>query len=320
MFSVEEYAAGRVQIRREYLTGLTARLSPERITRDITPTYLPPPDEECPFCPGRVEHETPTFSDGHRIRYGESVTFPNLYPFASWHVVTVITRAHIVDHFSQRHLEDAFLGISEALSRRGGYASINWNFLSSAGASIAHPHFQGIADPKPTNLQGRYIKESRQYYQEHGRSYWTGLAEHESTSDRFLFEDEGIVWFANAVPLGECEVRGVLPVTTLADLGPSIPALARGVLRVIECYRTLGTRAFNMTVYFGRPEDAEYYSAFCSLIARINPNSSARTDSAFMERLHLEPVVMTLPEHLGAVFREMDHGRWIMGDEGVWTL
>lgn len=306
MFSVEEYADGRVQIRREHLTGLAARLSPERITRDITPVYVPPQEEECPFCPGRVERETPTFPDGHRIWCGESVTFPNLYPFASWHVVTVITRAHNPDRFSRRHLEDAFCGIVQALSMREGYASMNWNYLSSAGASIAHPHLQGIADPGPTALQGRYLGESKRYYKDHRRPYWADLVEHERESDRFLFEDEGIVWFANPVPLGECEVRGVLPATTLADLSPSIPALARGVLKVIECYRALGTRAFNMAVYFGRPEDAEYFSAFCSLIARVNPNSSARTDSAFMERLHLEPVVMTLPEDLGQTFREMD--------------
>ncbi|QYZ79107.1 galactose-1-phosphate uridylyltransferase [Methanofollis formosanus] len=306
MFTVEEYAAGRVQIRREHLTGLTARLSPERIKRDISPPYAPPPSEECPFCPGRVEHETPTFSDGTRIRCGESVTFPNLYPFASWHVVTVITGAHAVDRFSRRHLEDAFRGISRALSGRENYASINWNYLPSAGASIAHPHLQGIADPGPTALQGRYIRESRRYFGDHGRSYWADLVEHERTSDRFLFEDDGLVWFANSVSVGEREVRGILPATTPEDLGPSIPALARGVLRVIECYRALGTRAFNMAVYFGRPEDAEYFSAFCSLIARVNPNPSSMTDSAFMERLHLEPVVMTLPESLGRTYREMD--------------
>ncbi len=27
-------------------------------------------------------------------------------------------------------------------------------------------------------------------------------------------------------------------------------------------------------------------------------------DSAFMERLHLEPIILTLPEDLGALFRE----------------
>lgn len=303
MFSVDEYAGGRVQVRREALTGRTSRISPERIRRNLARPYGGTPTGDCPFCPGRVERETPTFVDGTRIRRGESITFPNLYPFADWHLVTVVTRAHAVERFTVDQIADALSGLLEGLVRRGGYASLNWNYLPSAGASIAHPHLQGIADPCPTSLQGRYLAGSRAYYREHNRSYWNDLVAAETPTDRFLFEDV-IPWFASPVPVGEREVRGILPATSLLDIAPCIRPLARGILRVLDCYRTLGTHAFNMALYCGTPGDADSFSAVCSIIARLNPNPSSMTDSAFMERLHFEPVVMTLPEEFGRYFRE----------------
>jgi UDPglucose--hexose-1-phosphate uridylyltransferase len=303
MFSVDEYAAGRVQVRREALTGIASRISPERLRRNLSLPYVGPSPGDCPFCPGRVERETPTFPDGTRILRGESVTFPNLYPFADWHLVTVITRAHAVERFTVDQVADALTGLLDGVKGGGGYVSLNWNYLPSAGASIPHPHLQGIADPSPTSLQGRYLAGSRAYYREHGRSYWADLVEEEAATDRFLFEDV-IPWFASAVPVGEREVRGILPVASPADIGPCIRPLARGILRVIACYRTLGTRAFNMALYCGTADDTDSFSAVCSIIARLNPNPTSMTDSAFMERLHFEPVVMTLPEEFGRYFQE----------------
>jgi galactose-1-phosphate uridylyltransferase len=302
MFSVDHYADSRIEVRREALTGIAARISPERIRRGISPPYVPALDESCPFCPGRLEKETPSFADGTRICRGESVTFPNLFPFAAWHTVTVITRAHSVERFTVDQLADALAGLASSLEGQTGYASMNWNYLPSAGASIAHPHMQGIADPAPTALQGRYLRESAVYRRERGRRYWDDLVDLESDSDRFLFNDV-ISWFASPVPVGEREVRGILPVTAVEEIGPCTRPLARGILRVIACYRALGTRAFNMAVYFGRKSDEDSFSAFCSIIARINPNPASMTDSAFMERLHCEPVVMTLPEEFGRFFR-----------------
>lgn len=303
MFSVDEYAGGRVQVRREALAGIASRISPERIGRNIDLPYAGASSEDCPFCPGRVERETPTFADGTRILRGESVTFPNLYPYADWHLVTVITRAHAIERFTVDQIADALSGLLEGVEGRGGYVSLNWNYLPSAGASIAHPHLQGIADPCPTSLQGRYLAGSRAYYREHGRSYWADLVDEEPATDRFLFEDV-ISWFASAVPVGEREVRGILPAASPPAIRPCIRPLARGILRIIDCYRTLGTRAFNMALYCGTTDDADSFSAVCSIIARLNPNPASMTDSAFMERLHFEPVVMTLPEEFGRYFRE----------------
>jgi len=307
MFTTHEILTERgvLQYRRESLTGIQCRISPVRVERQIDAApAMPDSRDGCPFCPGAIAISTPTFEDGNRLWCGESVTFPNLYPFAERHVVTVITPDHAPGRFDRRCLADAISGTAKALSRSPGYASINWNHLPSAGASIVHPHLQGIADPEPTRLADLYISAGRRYLADHGRLYWDDLMAHERCSERFLFEDE-IFWSANPVPLGEREIRGVLPVSTLEELEPYIEPLANGILRIVEFYRSLGTYAFNASIFFDASGKAgQGHRAFCSTIARLNPNSFSMCDSAFMERLHLEPVVLTLPEALGALFRE----------------
>ena len=127
------------------------------------------------------------------------------------------------------------------------------------------------------------------------------MREQDRSSDRYLFGDE-ILWSAHAVPVGEREVRGILPVARLDELESYIDSLAEGILEVLSLYRKLGTHAFNMAIFFGM-EKTEEFSAFCSLISRINPNPLSTSDSAFMERLHNEPIILTLPEDLGRYYR-----------------
>ena len=95
MFTAIEVATGRgsLQYREENLTGFRCRISPERLKRRIDqPLYLPGESAGCPFCRENIFSVTPTFPDGSRILLGESVTFPNMFPFAAWHTVTVITK------------------------------------------------------------------------------------------------------------------------------------------------------------------------------------------------------------------------------------
>jgi UDPglucose--hexose-1-phosphate uridylyltransferase len=306
MFSIVEIrtGTGTVQCRRELLTGFRCRISTERIRRGINqePLAVAVGGADCPFCPGQVDDATPRFPDGSRIRRGESITFQNLYPFAAFHTVTVITRAHSVSRFSARQLSDALHGQLESLCGYDGYASINWNYLPSAGASLAHPHMQGVADALPTSRAERYITESHRHRLKTGRIYWDELREYESGSDRFLFGEE-IQWIASAVPVGEKEIRGLLPIRTPDEFGPYIETFAADLLRIIDLYREAGTHAFNMALFFDRNGYDQGFRAFCSIIARINPNPSSISDSAFMERLHLEPIILTLPEDLGKRLR-----------------
>ncbi len=306
MFSVREVVTSRgtLQYREEYLTGLRCRISPDRLKRQIDQKlYVPSNAGDCPFCHDAVFSVTPTFPDGNRILRGESVTFPNLFPFGEGHVVTVITREHAVAAFSRQQIVDALLSQTDALLQADGYASINWNFLPSAGASLVHPHMQGLSDSCPTHIVDRYITASEQYRREQKRNYWEAVKEKEKSSDRYLFGDE-ILWSAHAVPIGEREVRGLLPISTIEQMENYVDLTARGILEIISLYRKLGTYAFNMSIFFDKSGNDHGFRAFCSMISRINPNPSSTSDSAFMERLHLEPVIMTLPEDLGKFYKK----------------
>ncbi len=305
MFTVIELttSAGLLQYREEYLTGLRCRISPGRLNRHLDQDLrVSNVSDGCPFCPEQVFSVTPTFADGSRIVRGESVTFPNLFPFGEGHVVTVITREHFVEIFRREQLTDALNGQIEALRMVEGYASINWNFLPSAGASLVHPHMQGLSDARPSQIVSRYIHAGNKYRQVHGKGYWDAVREEERASDRYLFGDE-IIWSAHAVPVGEREIRGILPVSSLDEIESYVELLADGILEILSLYRKLGTHAFNMSIFFDKPGAKNGFCSFCSLISRINPNPSSTSDSAFMERLHLEPVILTLPEDLDICYR-----------------
>jgi len=306
MFTVTEIRTGPhlLQMREERLTGHRCKISPGRLDRGIDSPYHPQnTPENCPFCTERIFSDTPVFPDGTRICRGESITVPNLFPFGEWHTVTVITRRHVVDTFSRREIADALSGQLESLLKAEGYKSINWNYLPSAGASITHPHLQGLADRRAPVTAERYITAGLHYLMKHGRTYWEDVRSFESGSPRYLFGDE-LFWYANPVPLGEKEVRCILPIATLEEFTAYIEPFAEDLLKIIGMYRKFGTYAFNMSLFFDKSNGKNGFSSICSIISRINPNTLSMSDSAFMERLHLEPVILTLPESLGDFFRK----------------
>ncbi len=308
MFSIREVPTvkGVLQYREEHLTGLTCRISPDRLNRHLDQAaYMAVSPESCPFCRENVFSVTPTFPDGNRIVRGESVTFPNLFPFGEGHIVTVITREHSVQTFTRRQITDALFSQVEALGHSDGYASINWNFLPSAGASLIHPHMQGLSDSRPSRIVDVYLHASQQYRRKHGRNYWEAVKMEEKVSDRYLFGNE-ILWSAHAVPVGEREVRGILPISSLGDMADYVDLLADGILEILSMYRKMNTYAFNMSIFFDKNGEDHGFCAFCSIISRINPNQLSTSDSAFMERLHLEPVILTLPEDLGKYYRNTE--------------
>jgi hypothetical protein len=160
-----------------------------------------------------------------------------------------------------------------------------------------------LSDSHPSRIVDLSLDASEQYRKKQGRNYWDAVREQERSSYRYLFGDE-ILWAAHAVPVGEREVRGILPISTLDEMEGYADLMARGILEIISLYRELGTHAFNMSIFFDKSGNDHGFRAFCSMISRINPNPFSTSDSAFMERLHLEPVIMTLPEDLGKFYKK----------------
>lgn len=304
-----DHPGGFIEYRTEDLTGLRTRICPERLRRGISSSFVPDYSEEgCPFCPDLVNKVTPVFSDGLRIYSGESVTFPNLYPFAAYHVVTAITREHSVQRFSARQISDALAGQIRALREQDGYVSINWNYLPSSGASLPHPHLQGLADRVPDTLPGRYLTACREYFSERKERYFDIIRPYEEKYGRSL-PGTRLFWYVHPVPIGEREIRCILPLTVVRDMDSIREDFSADLVSILGLYQDLGTSAFNMSIFFGKDEDKDHFSAFCSVISRINPNPLSISDTAFMERLHLEPVILTLPEDLAAIWREYSQSR-----------
>jgi UDPglucose--hexose-1-phosphate uridylyltransferase len=294
-----------IEYRTESLTGIRTRICPQRLLRGIgTADILHYSSEGCPFCPDMIESVTPTFPDGERIHVGESVTFPNLYPFAAYHVVTAITREHRVLAFAPSQIADALLGQVQALANHEGYPSINWNYLPSAGASLPHPHLQGLCDITADTLPSRYLDGCQRYLQSTGRRYADDLVEFETDHGRNLIGLR-LFWYVHPVPIGEREIRCILPLVTVSEFSEVVENFSHDIVQILNLYRDLGTSAFNMSIFFGTEKDRDSFSAFCSIISRINPNPLSTSDTAFMERLHLEPVILTLPEDLAEYWRDL---------------
>ncbi|MFH0966467.1 MAG: galactose-1-phosphate uridylyltransferase, partial [Methanobacteriota archaeon] len=219
------------------------------------------------------------------------------------HVVTVITTAHSVQKFSPQQIIDALAGQIRALWDQDGYISINWNYLPSAGASLSHPHLQGLSDMISDVLPGRYLNASKEYYSENEERYFDAIRRYEEKNGRSL-SGTRLFWYAQPVPVGEREIRCILPITTIQEFNGVLEEFSADLVTILGLYQFLGTSAFNMAIFFGKDEDKDHFSAFCSVISRINPNPLSTSDTAFMERLHLEPVILTLPEDLAAIWRE----------------
>ncbi|UUX91720.1 galactose-1-phosphate uridylyltransferase [Methanoplanus endosymbiosus] len=299
---------GNVRYRQDSLFGFTCRISPEREKRVPVRGFIPESSGvSCPFCPENIMGATPSFADGKKLLIGESVTFPNLYPFSGSHIVTVITNSHNPVGLSVRQIIDALTGQYVALTGCGGYPSINWNNLPSSGASMVHPHMQGISDQSPSYVNRIFIGKSREFMSRHGCCYWDKLRESEADSERYISGDE-ILWCASPVPIGEKEIRGYLPFSSLPDFGSYISDISSGLKKIIDYYHSCGHFAFNATIRFDKEDNDGSFRSFVSVIARINPNEMSVSDSAFMERLHFEPVCMTLPEKIPSMFKGSDSG------------
>ncbi len=249
-----------------------------------------------------------------RIKLGETTVFPNLFPFAKYHAVATVTKEHFLnlDEFTLKQLSDTFhasvqyFNAVKSVDEAAIYPILSMNFLPPAGASVIHPHVQLTVDSEPTNMTWTYLMMSKNYYKKYKKNYWRTLLEYELREDeRFLGKIGQVSWITSFVPLGNDEICAIFDTpSSLFDLDDElIVDFSKGLKRVFTAYSQYGVHSFNLST-FSAPSQDESFNLIVRIIARPYPQNYYNNDAGYMERLHEEVIVESMPEKVASDMKQ----------------
>jgi len=312
-----------LEYRRDPLTGFWCRINVERTKRtkhSIEKTeidkFIETSAKICFFCPQNLEKSTPKFSFGpERIQIGEAKAFPNLFPFGEYHAVVTLCEKHFMfpNQFQPKLIADglrASLRFFQQVSKidpEAEFCTVNWNYMPPAAASVVHPHLQILADRKPTFYLSLLIQKSKEYAEENGSNYWLDLIQEEKKrGERFVLDNEFLSCISSFAPQANNELLIVFKrISSLLEMEEQdIENFALLASQILKAYGESGIDSFNMAAFSG-PVGADYYRLNVKFISRPNLRYVYISDAGFMERLHYEPVVETLPEEVASRFKSI---------------
>jgi len=318
-----EYQEGSqlTEIRIDPLTGRTSRILnfPLRIPPkpDLDPLVNTSLKMGCPFCPEVVEKSTPKFPPDlvpeGRIRVGEALVFPNMFPYDTYSAVGIFSGRHFVPlpEFTQEILADGFRACVEFFRRAQGsqrlYGSLNWNYMPLSGGSIVHPHIQVIAGDLPTNYTRETLEAGKRYVEENGSLFWADLLKAEQQAgERYIGATGPVQWLASFAPMGYMDLLAVFPgCETIGDLtSHELQEYARGLLRVFTYLDGKGFWNFNMALYSGVAGDASTWT-HARLVPRYATPPLGTSDMRYAEVLHRETLAIVKPEDVCRELRGM---------------
>ena len=257
-----------IEIRTNPITGRTCRLAFSRIhEKEIATDFLPPPPPDanettkCPFCRPQVTAKTPKvhpdLANTGRLTRGDSLLFPNLYPYGSYSAVSLFSDEHYVEigKASGPSYADSFINCCRYLAGvlkhdpRAIYMAITQNHLPSAGGSLIHPHLQINADPVPANHHRILLQRADEFYQYHDDFLFSSyLSQEKDDGPRYIGATGSWQWISAFAPEGFFEIWGILPRTTslFQPAGSDWEDLAQGVLNTQRFYRSLCRNGYNL--------------------------------------------------------------------------
>ena len=306
-----------VEVREDPLTGRSARIVPGSFVRpeeEPDVAEVVEDDEGCFFCPDMVGDVTPKYPDWvgmDRGSVGEATSFPNLNPYGAHSNVVAITEEHWkpIDAFAAGEFEDALVAALEYVGAvfehddEARFASVNMNFLRSAGSSIIHPHLQTLVDDRGTNEDALRADAARDYRERTGSVYWRDLIDAERDGDRYVGSTGAVEWLAPFAPKHHYQVTGVLEADAvgggavdgvLAPDDEAVADLAEGLTNVLAYYAGEGLNAFNFALRMVADEPA--CQPTIDVIGRSVFDRYYWSDSPFFVTLHDEGVVDVAPE------------------------
>ena len=300
------------EIRTDPLTGRTSRILnfPMRVPPkpDLAPLVSASLQMGCPFCPEVVEKSTPKFPPDlvpeGRIKVGEALVFPNMFPYDTYSAVGIFSGRHFVPllDFTQELLSNGLRAAIEFLRRAQSsqfpYASLNWNYMPHSGGSIVHPHIHVIAGDLPTNYQRETLAACQRYRQENGSVFWADLLQAEQEAgERHIGTTGSVEWLAGFAPLGFMDLLAIFPGRlTMGELSSSeLEDFVRGLLRVFAYLDGRGFWNFNLAFYSGLPGDASFWT-HARLVPRYSSPPLTTSDMRYAEVLHHETLTTVKPE------------------------
>lgn len=311
---------GRVAVLSSFLADKAAVLFPDT-DWDLLDEVAELSRPNCFFCPERVESATPRFQeewipDG-RVRRGECLLFPNLFPISAVHGVVAVGKNHHrhLDDFPAELLRDGLacaIGFVETVAPKEPsliYYTINSNYLFPGGASIVHPHFQLLGSQYPATAVAQIKTACEQFKEESGSDFFNALLETEKQcGDRIIDSAGSVKWLTPFAPAGLNEVLGVLPdVRSLLEMTPErLEALADGLSRVLAGYHRLGCSTFNFSIFSDAlSADSPAFPIFLRIMCRQNVYPNHRTDDYFVQKLLGEEITISSPETLAEQLRPL---------------
>lgn len=313
-----------IQVRVNPITGRTSRIAFSRVNEkeagaDRLPS--PPPDarqtERCPFCRPQVLVQTPRLipqiHPAGRMTRGESLLFPNLFPYGAYSAVSLFDNTHFVEigTATERSYTDCLVNCADYLQRvkqhdpSATFMAITQNHLPSAGGSMVHPHLQVHAERIGSNhhrfLYDRALVHSRATGQAVLGDY---AAQEISTGDRYIGSTGPWKWMAAFAPEGFFEIWAVCPgKTSLPALGESgWRHLAVGVIRVQKLYRRLNRNGYNFGLLsVETPESSLELRAV--MVVRSNYAPWVRSDHTGFEVMLGDMATFTAPEETARLAR-----------------
>ena len=313
-----------LELRRDPLTGRSARLAHfgaiSAKALDFDHYRRPEVIGHCPFCGEDRERQTPSFPrdlipEG-RLRRGQALLVPNLFPYDIHSTVCILTREHVVPlpELTGDIVADGLrLGLElwQRLAPRAGFSPafpvMGWNYMPPSGGGLVHPHHQYLLTPEPGNRYREELNASAAFVEGHGRDYWSALAAEEAElGDRFVGTTGPWSWLSAFAPEGVLgEILAVLPgMWDLESFGESaVEGLVDGLLRCFRHFQSAGIHSFNAALFLG-PRGQSHFAAHLRLVPRTFLNlRDMAPDVNFLKMLFDEPVSVVRPEELASRLR-----------------
>ncbi len=306
-----------VEVRTHPITGRTCRIALSRIGQNEPGTDAfpePPPNAgdtaKCPFCAPQVHTMTPQLVDGlslsGRLTQGDSVLFPNLFPYGMYSAVSLFDNSHFVElgKASLPSYTGCLINCRNYLRRvlahdpHAVHMAITQNHLPSAGGSLLHPHLQINADHVPTNHQRFLNEKTGAYFAETGRLMFSDYLNHEKKDgSRYIGKTGDWEWMAAFAPEGFYEIWGVLPeVVSLRAPDTDVwESLAEGILNTQHFYRSICRNGYNLGI-LSLETPSSHMELRAVITVRSNYAAWVRNDHSGFEVMLGDMTTFTLPE------------------------